>query len=374
MVEKTMKKLILMLTMSLLFAATVMGGCSNEEPSPEASPVPTKVEANLEVGMPSSSHANSTQPLLIRVSWSKVKDATGYEVYRSVDEDEEFELIATEMESEEKARMWTLDRDVEVGVEYYYKIRAFVEHDDGMEYSEYSDAVHCHSRPSAVANLAATADTATVSLSWDALDYATGYEVERAVEKDGEYQVVATIVGTQYVDTDVQLGDPYFYRVRAYVDTGTEEETSEDKGTNDAGTRVYGSYSAEVKITLVTEEAAEAGSEQETDESTASAEDSPSPGSDSGSQTGSGDSPGGGGNNSGDTGGGSETQPTPAPAPTPTPVPTPAPTPEPAFKPATCNICSSQGITFVMYDMDDVDAHFEYHWNRGERDFSYSTN
>jgi len=66
---------------------------------------------------------------------------------------------------------------------------------------------------SVAADIDASADP-SVSLTWGAVDAATGYEVHRATETS-ESELVATTTDPAYVDTDVEVAESYDYSVRA---------------------------------------------------------------------------------------------------------------------------------------------------------------
>ncbi len=55
----------------------------------------------------------------------------------------------------------------------------------------------------------------TVTLSWEARDGATGYEVYRSAKKASGYKKVAMVTGTTYKDTKLKTGKKYYYKVRA---------------------------------------------------------------------------------------------------------------------------------------------------------------
>lgn len=56
-------------------------------------------------------------------------------------------------------------------------------------------------------NLVAVADDSQVTLSWDAVAGATGYNVKRSTTAGGPYTTIASnVAGTSYVDTDVING------------------------------------------------------------------------------------------------------------------------------------------------------------------------
>lgn len=69
--------------------------------------------------------------------------------------------------------------------------------------------------PAAPANLAATATSGRVALTWNAVSGATLYTVARATAPGGPYVILATIVGTAFTDTTVIDGGVYHYTVTA---------------------------------------------------------------------------------------------------------------------------------------------------------------
>jgi len=62
-------------------------------------------------------------------------------------------------------------------------------------------------------NLAATAGDASIAVSWNASNGATGYNLRRATASGGPYTVIASLGTTNYVDTAVTNGTTYYYVV-----------------------------------------------------------------------------------------------------------------------------------------------------------------
>lgn len=84
----------------------------------------------------------------------------------------------------------------------------------------------------------ATPSGASIVVSWDPVDNATSYTVERK-EGSGAFSIVADKkTETTYTDTDVVSGGSYSYRVKAYGDSVESEYSNETTAINIAGSIV----------------------------------------------------------------------------------------------------------------------------------------
>lgn len=89
-------------------------------------------------------------------------------------------------------------------------------------------------------NLTAIAGDSQVSLSWDAVLGATGYNVKRSTASGGPYTTIAGgVTGTSYVDTDVKNGTTYYYVVTA-VDAESESDNSNEASATPVAPDGYG--------------------------------------------------------------------------------------------------------------------------------------
>lgn len=82
----------------------------------------------------------------------------------------------------------------------------------------------------APAALVATAGDGTVSLSWDAVDGAVGYNIFRGAKAGGEVATsinASLVIGTTFTDTGLTNGQTYFYQVTA-IDLGVEGDRSNE--------------------------------------------------------------------------------------------------------------------------------------------------
>ena len=98
------------------------------------------------------------------------------------------------------------DKTAEAGKTYYYKIRLV-------------DGKFCAPKyrtcklPRPVVSAKVTGGK--IKLTWDAIDGAVSYKVYRSTEKDGSYKLIKTTTNTSFINSSVQKGVTYYYKVRA---------------------------------------------------------------------------------------------------------------------------------------------------------------
>ena len=105
----------------------------------------------------------------------------------------------------------------EKGQSFYYNYgwRDMVESMGGnVRIKAYTDDVQIQ-KPSAPSGLSVSNTIASLTLKWNAVKGATGYEIYRA-GTDGKYSKIKTVTSTSYVDTNVKNNTQYSYRIKAY--------------------------------------------------------------------------------------------------------------------------------------------------------------
>src|ERR1035437_8807315 len=75
--------------------------------------------------------------------------------------------------------------------------------------------------------LTATAGSAQVSLSWNAMTAATGYNVKRSTTSGGPYTTVGSSTGATFTDTGAANGTLYYYVVSALNTAGESPNSTE---------------------------------------------------------------------------------------------------------------------------------------------------
>ena len=151
----------------------------------------------------------------IKVNWSKVYGASGYEILKSTSEDNEYSTIETINNGD------TLnfeDKNLTTGKTYSYIVRAYKDINEEKVFGQNSNVVSIMAKLSTTKAIA-TADEGKINIKWEKVNDANGYEVYKSTTKDGKYSKVNTITNENilsYTNTNLIPGKTYYYKVRAY--------------------------------------------------------------------------------------------------------------------------------------------------------------
>ena len=150
----------------------------------------------------------------ITVSWNADENAGKYLLYRSTDG-----TSFTRIASLSSGVTSYTDTSRKRGVVYYYKLRTAISDSKRTAYGRYSEIYSsiCVKKAS-ITGVKGTADKG-ITVSWNAVELATGYRVLRSTSKDGTYSVVGKVSGADvlsYTDTSVPKNNTvYYYKVCA---------------------------------------------------------------------------------------------------------------------------------------------------------------
>lgn len=157
----------------------------------------------------------------LKVKWTAVDNANSYEVYRrkSGESWSDAVLVATS-----KSTSYT-DEGLDAGTKYYYRVVAV----NGSFKSEQSESNSSYTKPKVITAVNfSDITTDSVTLEWSAVKSAVSYDIYK--RKSGESwsgsEPIANTVSTYFVDTDLEAGEKYYYRIIT-VNESTESEISE---------------------------------------------------------------------------------------------------------------------------------------------------
>ncbi|MBQ7346311.1 MAG: fibronectin type III domain-containing protein [Oscillospiraceae bacterium] len=209
----------------------------------------TVVGASDRLEAPQILSCYSRQQTSVKVTWTTVDGADGYELWRSEtpDDPDSWQRVKSILDGD--TDRYT-NQGLTEGVTYYYMVRAFVVDGDGQRIcSEFSDADHM---PAAVVFDGPYSNaTFRIRLRWEEVGGCHGYQIWRQAE-DGSWSVVKTLGDrgnvltndqgstTAYSNTGLEAGKDYTYRMRAFYIT-------ED------GRKVFGAWSDEITVAVMPE-------------------------------------------------------------------------------------------------------------------------
>ena len=190
---------------------------------------PTPFEPQILLSGLSGSYADGK----ISLSWSGLNDVSGYYVYRSKKKNKGYEKVLTVEGAKTKAK----DSKIKRGKKYYYKVSAFHEKGDVVEESKKSEVEYVLADLKSPDSFDAEYVSATpsMSLSWDAVNDASGYKIYRVEATINSHDGTVTKIGDYALLKKVNSGS-----TTSYDDTldGDEKELETDMSTA-YGSNVY---------------------------------------------------------------------------------------------------------------------------------------
>ncbi len=155
----------------------------------------------------------------IALQWVSVSGANSYNLYRATNQAGPYALLQNVLAPNTKY----LDNGLVIGSDYSYRLRSVnslgVESTDSVTVS-----VSLVSSPT---GLVASTVGSGIQLNWNAVGGAIGYRLSRSTVSGGPYGLIYThSSNTSFVDTNIENGATYYYRVQALSATGGLSEMS----------------------------------------------------------------------------------------------------------------------------------------------------
>lgn len=180
------------------------------------------------VSVPGTIKGSAISYKSVKISWSKVSQASGYEVYQN-----NKKLADVKSTSYTKSGLKT-------GSKYTYKVRAYCVVNGKKVYSSYTKSVSLKPtlKKTTKVKVKNSKKRAAV-VTWKKVSGASGYRVYRATKKNGKYTLVKTVKGNKsvkYTNKKLKKNKKYYYKVRAYRTV--------------SGKKVFGAYSSKVRVNV----------------------------------------------------------------------------------------------------------------------------
>lgn len=141
------------------------------------------------------------------ITWNASTKAEGYEIYQWIGTTDSYKLIGTTTSTK-----FTNSKKTS-GTMYRYKVRAFNTVDGQRIEGAYSSEFTTCTLPANVSFSLCSTDVDSITLNWNKVSKATGYQVE--MYTNGTWKTLSTLSGTSYTASDLSQNTAYRFRVRA---------------------------------------------------------------------------------------------------------------------------------------------------------------
>ena len=147
---------------------------------------------------------------VIKLTWTPVKDATGYRVYCKTGN--KWEKIASIKTNSFRVTGLT------AGKQYSFYVRAYVKEEGQTIWAKNNTTIATATEPKTPSNISATQSTSVVKLTWKSSSGATGYRVYKYDASAKKYVVIASLKDTTtYRVTNLKSGTAYKFKIKPYI-------------------------------------------------------------------------------------------------------------------------------------------------------------
>lgn len=169
----------------------------------------TEISAKPTLGKVTGLKATNYSGTVVKLSWSKVTGATGYEVFRSTD-GKKWTSVGKTSKLEGNITKLTINKT------YQFKVRAYRKTSSKTYVGAASAAAKIKVAVPKVATLKGTAATYnTLTLEWSKVNSATKYQLDVYDYSTKTWKKLKVVTGTSYKVSGLVTGKKYGFRVRA---------------------------------------------------------------------------------------------------------------------------------------------------------------
>ncbi len=166
-----------------------------------------KIESGVSLGVAKKLTATQTTST-VTLSWSKVKNATGYRVYQKVNGKWK-KLCDTSKNTYKVASLKS-------GTEYSFAVKAYSKSNGKTYWASNYTSIKTATAPATPKSVSASQSTGSITLSWSKVTGATGYRVYLYNAKTKKYEKIKTTASRSYKVADLKAGNDYKFKVKAY--------------------------------------------------------------------------------------------------------------------------------------------------------------
>lgn len=154
----------------------------------------------------------------IKLSWKKVRGASGYQIYRYNNSQKKYEIVAAVTNTS------FTDKKLKAGCRYRYKVRAYRKNGSLTAAGIFTGELSGVTKPGKVTGLkVSTQSSSQIKLNWKKVRGASGYQIYRYNKSKKKYEKIAEIrsgSAISYRDKFLKKNTKYMYKIRAYKKTG----------------------------------------------------------------------------------------------------------------------------------------------------------
>lgn len=172
----------------------------------------TTVKSKVMLQTPMNVKLTNSSANSLKISWKKVSEASGYEIYYAPSKSQTYKKIKTITSG---TTVSYTNKNLANGKTYYYKIRAYKTVNGNKKYSSYCSIISKKVLLAKTTLTATTKNKSSIKLSWIKVAGAKNYEIYQATSKKGSYKKIKTTTSLTYTDTKLESNKTYYYKVKA---------------------------------------------------------------------------------------------------------------------------------------------------------------